>query len=61
MSEDTPTRTGADVEKTVREVLGDLTAGRVNKGSAEQIKSAAEHRIKKATGDEALHRAVGPR
>jgi hypothetical protein len=58
MSEDAPTRTGADVEKTVRDVLGDLTAGRVNKGSAEQIKGAAEHRIKSAEKDESLHRAI---
>lgn len=57
---DTP-RTGADVEKTVNEVLGDMMAGRTSKGQAHQIKDAAESRIKKADRDEGAFRATRSR
>jgi hypothetical protein len=57
---DTP-RTGADVEKTVNEVLGDMMAGRTSKNQAHQIKDAAESRIKKADRDEGAFRATRSR
>lgn len=55
---DAPARSASDVEKTVTDVIQDLTAGRVGRGAAEQIKDAAERRIGKATRDESFHRAV---
>jgi hypothetical protein len=58
MSEETSTRTGADIERTVNEVLGDMAAGRTSKGQANQIKDGAERRIKGAEKDESLHRAI---
>jgi len=60
MSE-TSTRTGADIEKTVTEVLGDLAAGRISKGQAHQIKDGAERRIKEAERTDSFHRATGNR
>jgi hypothetical protein len=51
-------RSGAIVEQTINEVLGDLANNRVSKGAAEQLKGAAEQSIKRQTGGEALGRAI---
>lgn len=60
MSE-TSTRTGADIEKTVTEVLGDMAAGRISRGQAHQIKDGAERRIKDADRSDAFHHATRDR
>lgn len=53
-------RSNTDIEKTIEEVLGDLAVpGRVPKVSAERIRDAADTRVKQATRDGALGRAIG--
>lgn len=55
--------TGADVEKTVIDVLDHLTHNRINKGVAEQIVDKAKQSISRQTRDGGLHDAIigGPR
>lgn len=50
--------TGADVEKTVTDVLDHLTHNRINKGVAEQIVDKAKQSISRQTRDSGLHDAI---
>ena len=51
-------RTPADVEKTVVDVLDDLTHNRVSGGAAEQVKGAAEQSLARQQKNKTLNDAI---
>lgn len=56
-----PMRSAGDVEKTVTDVLTDLRAKRIDGQVAEQIRDAADQRVKQSDADKRFHRALTPR
>lgn len=55
------TRKASDVERTVTDVLDDLSAKRIDGAVAERIRDAADRRVGQVNREGALHRSIAPR